>query len=415
MIYKQFLFLLVFATVVYGLYFAFPAKYRYIVLLSASVIFSFILSGAVAAFTLLAALFIYVFARAMTKNENAVRAEKSSLSKDEFKALKKKVKKKNSIIAAVAVTCVLAVLLVLKYISFFEEIISGAAGIFGAELNLPVLKFALPLGISYYTLSAVGYLIDVKRGKYAAEENFFKLALFLFYFPALLEGPVARYDVTGIKLCEGHSFDFDNLKRGILLILFGLFKKIVVADRLAILVGAVFSSYADYSGITVLVSVVAFTFQLYAEFSGIIDIAAGVSKMYGIPLEKNFDHPFFSLSVGEFWRRWHISLGSWFKDYVFYPVSMSKMSKKLSSFLRKKNLSPFLQTFVPSLISLFAVWSLTGLWHGASVKYLVYGLYYYAVMMLETLFAHIFAGKKFLSSKPYPRYSRGRALSYWSI
>lgn len=380
--YEQLIYLFIFATIIYFLYMIFFKKYRYIILIVGSLILLFVASKLMGLFVILSSFIVYLFALIINNRIEKMNQKKDVLEKEEFKKLKQETKKINKRYLLIGLILNLGLLIGLKYLNFFDSFLNNI---------FAFLNILLPIGISYYTLSNTGYLIDVYRSKYKASKNYLDVLLFTSYFPCLLEGPISHYDYLLPKLKEGHSFNFNNFKRGVLLILVGLFKKIVIADRLSILVVACFDK--ELTGPILILGIIGFTFQLYAEFSGIIDMVRGISKMYGIEVEKNFEQPFFSSSVGEFWRRWHISLGTWFKEYVFYPLSMSKLINFLCKKLKGK-VPKFLETFIPSCIVLFVIWSLTGLWHGASWKYLGYGLYYYFIMMLETLFTLLFKKEK---------------------
>lgn len=398
MVYQQLLCLLIFISVVYGVVMALPPRFRHIALLVASYGMIGFISKWLAIFPLLSTAVVYGFARIMERTEQIALAEKPNLSKEEWKLRKKAMTRRKKHWLALGLVLNLGMLVGLKYINFLDSGLNGVLHLFGAGISIPMFRILLPLGISYYTLQSTGYLIDCFRGKYPAEHQFMKLALFVGYFPQLLEGPIGHYDQTGARMNAPLRFDFHQFTRGLQMILFGLFKKLVIADRLSILVSAVFGDPGAYSGYPVALAVIAFTFQLYAEFSGMIDLVRGVSQMYGIALEENFRRPFFSASVGEFWRRWHISLGTWFKEYVFYPVSMSKLFSRVNKKLRSR-CSPFIQGFVPSAMALLCVWVLTGLWHGASMKYLIYGLYYCVVILAENLLGHL-TEEKPLTKKP---------------
>lgn len=254
---------------------------------------------------------------------------------------------------------------------------------FAFDLVPKAMKIILPLGLSYYTLQSLSYVIDVFRGKYLAERDFLKLALFVSFFPQLHEGPFGRYDLLMDSMCKNEQIKKENIFNGIGRVLWGLFKIFMISNRACMISDAVFSNYARYSGWVVLLGGMAFTVQLYAEFSGYIDVATGISKVFGIELTRNFDLPFLARDVAQFWRKWHISLGSWFRDYIFYPVSTSKWLRKLT---KKMNMA--FADFTTITISLLAVWFLTGLWHGASIKYVCYGLYYFILMMVLNTLGH---------------------------
>ena len=280
-------------------------------------------------------------------------------------------------------------LVFLKYYNFFGGTLNGLLMLLPFKLQVPVLPLVLPLGISFYTLQATGYVIDVYRGKYAPDRHFGRVALFLAFFPQIVEGPIGRYDLLAQQLYEGHSFEYERVTKGLQLLLWGLFKKLVIADRANAFVGAVFDHPKEYEGLFILVATLMYTLQIYADFSGCIDIVSGSAELFGVRLSKNFERPFFSRSVGEFWRRWHITLGAWLRDYVFYSVSLSGPFAKLSRFV-KAHMNAFLGGLIPSAFALLCVWLGNGFWHGASWKYVMYGLYYYALTMLGMLFEPLF-------------------------
>lgn len=237
------------------------------------------------------------------------------------------------------------------------------------------LGIIVPLGISYYTFSSVSYLLDVYWKKMKAEKNYFKIFLCMIYFPQIVQGPISRYNRLLIQFENPIPMTYQRFCFGLQLMLWGYFKKMVIADRLLIIVNTVFDNLELYQGFIILVAAVFAVFQLYADFSGCMDIVSGVSEILGIELEKNFDHPFFSKSVAEFWRRWHVTLGTWFKDYIYFPLATSPRIMKLVKKTRNKwgnqagkNLSV--------IIPLSAVWLLTGIWHGTGWNYLIWGIYY---------------------------------------
>ena len=199
----------------------------------------------------------------------------------------------------------------LKYFRYYIEILAQAYG--GVQLDLGVL---IPLGISFYTFQSAAYIIDLYRSKIEADSSLPRFALFLSFFPQIVQGPIARYDQLAGQLYEGHSFSYTNFTHGMQLILWGFFKKLVIADRVAVLVSQVFDNYGDYHGAIVFVALLGYSVQIYADFSGGIDIARGVAGMMGIEMSHNFMRPYFSDSISEFWRRWHMSLSFWCRDYI---------------------------------------------------------------------------------------------------
>lgn len=400
MSYTSYTYLLIFLGAVFICYTALPKKLKWTVLLISSYIFYWINSKRLIVFLLLSTVAVYFAGIFLNRINDTAALAKKGLEKDEKKRVKALVNWQKRAVVALAVGFIFTILLVLKYSAFFAHSLNSAFGF----LHLKELKFILPLGISYYTLQAAGYIIDVYRGKYRASENFGKVALFLAFFPQIVEGPIGRFDLLADPLYEGHSFDYERLCKGVQLILWGLFKKTVIADRVNIFVSEAFGSYKYYSGSIILLGGLLYTLQIYAEFSGCMDIVTGSAEIFGVPLSKNFERPFFSKSVNEFWRRWHITLGAWLRDYVFYSVSLSRPFMKLSKFA-KKHFNEFLGSLIPASFALFFTWLGIGFWHGAGWKYIAYGLYYYAIMTagmyLEPLFAKLFSALKIKrDSKP---------------
>ena len=385
MTYASYLYFFAFVVIVYLLYLIIPVKYRWFVLLAAGYTFYIVLNGFLTAFLVVTTISTFFCGKLIGKFQDEFNAKKKELSKEEKKKLKEAVTKKKKAIVGLAVLINLGILVFLKYYNFFAGQITNFWHLFGFSGDMPVLKLLLPLGISYYTLQAIGYTVDVYRGKYKAETNIGKLALFMSFFPQMTEGPISRYNELAPQLVEGHRYKNEDFTGGMTLMLWGMFKKIVISDRASFVANSVFNDYSNCSGTMIAVAAVMYTIQLYTDFSGCIDIMSGAAKIFGIKLPDNFRQPFFSKSVAEFWRRWHITLGTWFKDYVFYPVSLSAPFMKLSK-ASQKHLNKFFASLIPSAAALFVVWMGTGLWHGASNKYIVYGLYYFVLILLGMLF-----------------------------
>lgn len=363
------------------LYYVLPKKMQWIVLLIASLAFYVSIAQILVLYMLATTLIVYLSAIAIQRHKDDFKSKKSALDKAERKALKEKTKAKQKRILTATVVVTIGVLAALKYCNFFGSIVNGIGSIFSATALVPVFKIALPLGISYYTLMTVSYIVDVYRGTIKAEKNYFRLLLFVSYFPHIMEGPFDRYDKLDAQFREPHSLDYDVIKNGALLIMYGLFKKLVIADRAGLIVSGIFDSQSA-GGTSIFVGMLVYTLQLYADFSGCIDIVSGTSQMFGINVAENFRQPFFSHSINEFWRRWHITLGLWLKEYVFYPVSLSKNFKNFDKFVKKHVKNDYLTKMIPAAYALFFVWFCNGIWHGASGKYIFYGLYYYLLMML---------------------------------
>lgn len=241
-----------------------------------------------------------------------------------------------------------------------------------------------PLGISFYTFQSVSYLVDVYHGKVEAEQNFAKLALFLIYFPQMLQGPIGRYERLAGQFTKKVKFDIKNIEYGAQRIAFGLAKKLILADRAYVVCNRIFSWTGYYSGAYILVGMLTFSIYEYCDFSGGIDVIMGVSEMFGIQLDENFRQPYFSKSIGEFWRRWHITLGTWMKDYVFYPFSISKKMHAFGKWT-KKHFGKHMGKVLPVCIANLLVFFVVGVWHGLQSKYILYGFYNGIIIAVSNL------------------------------
>ncbi|MDO4566083.1 MAG: MBOAT family O-acyltransferase [Oscillospiraceae bacterium] len=241
-----------------------------------------------------------------------------------------------------------------------------------AAFSSPI-SLLFPMGISFYALKTIGYVTDVYRGTCKAEKNIFKYALFVSFFPQLVQGPISRFKDISPSLFEGRPFEFERTASALWRIIWGFFKKLVVADRLMPAVRALSAEPEIYTGIYFAVLMLFYMITLFADFTGGIDIALGVSELFGVETAENFDRPYLAASISEFWRRWHITMGTWFRDYVFYPLSASRfmggITKKLSRSFSPRTVSSINVSAVTLL-----VWFLTGLWHGAKSGYIVWGL-----------------------------------------
>ena len=352
------------------LYFAVPKKVRWIVLLAGNMVFYAAAGCRYLVYILGCAFFTWYAALRLEENGLALKTALSAASSKEEKAdLRDRYGRKKKVLITAALALTLGVWIVLKYGPF---LLGSAAALFRLPSPRGALKFIVPLGMSFYTFDAVGYMIDVSRSKYAAEKNFFRYLTFVSFFPHIIQGPFSRFDVLGKTLFEGHSFSWDRLCQGASRILWGYFKKLIVADKLAVSVNEIFGHYENYWGIHILFVVILYGIQIYADFSGYMDIVCGISRIFGITLEENFRQPYFAVSVEEFWRRWHMSLGHWFRDYLFYPVSMGKSAQRLGKKVRGR-FGPRAGKLAITLLSLFWVWSATGLWHGADWTFLIWG------------------------------------------
>jgi alginate O-acetyltransferase complex protein AlgI len=249
----------------------------------------------------------------------------------------------------------IGVLSVFKYYNFLNDnlriLLHGA----GYQNPLPYLSILLPIGLSFHTFQAMSYTIEVYRGKQKAERNFGIYALYVMFYPQLVAGPIERPQNLIHQFYEKHNFEYDRVAEGLKLMLWGLFKKIVIADRLAIYVNAVYNNSAHHTGLSLMLATVFFAFQIYCDFSGYSDIAIGAAKVMGFKLMTNFNRPYFSRNISEFWKRWHISLSTWFKDYLYIPLGGNRVR-------------------IPRLyFNLFFVFLISGLWHGANWTFIIWG------------------------------------------
>ena len=382
-----------FVAIVASVYFLFPVKkYQWTVLLAASYVFYLFTGFKFAAFLITTTATTYAAALVIdniaAKAKAELKAHKADWDKQQKKEFKERIGKKKRIIMLCTVVLNLGILAFLKYFNFLAGSLNDLLS--GTSLSIPTLKLFLPLGISFYTFQSVGYLVDVYREKISAERNIAKLALFVSYFPQIIQGPISFYDQLAHQLYEPHSFSFTRLKYGCELILWGLVKKVVIADRAIMTINAVVDAYTDYSGTTILFALILYALQLYADFSGGIDISRGVSQILGIDMIQNFRRPYFALTIDEYWRRWHISLGAWMKEYVFYPIALSKRFTGVTKKIRgtKFGATTFgahVAKVLPTSFASLIVFLLVGIWHGASWKYVAFGLWNGGVIMLSTL------------------------------
>lgn len=252
----------------------------------------------------------------------------------------------------------------------------------------------LPLGISYYTFQSMGYLIDVYRRRYGPEKSLAKTFLFVCYFPQLTAGPISRFDQIGQELFADHVFQIQKLRHGGERMLWGYFKKLVIADRMYPFIATITGMPEIYDGAYALVGMLGYGIWLYMDFSGCMDIVIGASQMLGIHLSENFDHPFSAESLREFWRRWHISLMQWFRDYVYFSVSTSRLCRKMVSLVKNAGIRPGeggaellfrkkLGDRIPMYLSTIAVWLFTGIWHGVSWNYITWGMANCVVLLVS--------------------------------
>ena len=250
----------------------------------------------------------------------------------------------------------LGILFFFKYYNFFADTINILYTKLHIHSQIPAFNVLLPVGISFYTFQALGYSIDVYRGTVKAERNIITYALFVTFFPQLVAGPIERTEHLLPQLKVNHDFDYDRVTKGLKLALWGMFKKIVIADQLAIYVDKVYSSPTEYQSTALILATVFFAFQILCDFSGYSDIAIGCAKILGFSLNKNFDSPYLARNMADFWKRWHISLSTWFRDYLYIPLGGNRCSP------------------IRHYLNLLITFLLSGLWHGASITFIFWGL-----------------------------------------
>lgn len=370
---------LVFLFLVIVAYYIVPKKYQWSVLLVAS--YGFYLSSGIShvLYIIGTTLFTWGGGLAMQKirdeHQRKLQSLGGDLTKEQKREMKAEVSARIRRVQVITVLVNLGVLAYIKYLNFFIDNINNIFDLYHWDASIPMVNVLVPLGLSYYTFNSIGYLVDVGRGKHAAERHLGKFALFVSFFPSIIQGPLFRFNDVGVQLQQEHDFDYNNLKFGAQLILWGFFKKLVIADRIAVVATTVFSpEFFASNGSQVFVGVLAYSFQIYCDFSGGTDITRGVAQMMGINLPMNFERPFFATSMADFWRRWHMSLGAWMREFVFYPIMLSKPVTNLSKKFRQRY-GNHVGKMVPSVAAPMVVFFLIGIWHGLTWQYIVNGLY----------------------------------------
>ena len=377
------LYLLIFLPVVLIVYQLVPQKVRWMVLLAASYLLYISFSKYLVLLLIATSAFTWRIGLWMDRiGEECSKKQAECTDRKQKSAVKKDFQKKRVMVLRLGVLVLLGILFYVNYLNFVISNVNIFLGKLGTQL--PLVKVLFPMGISFYTLEAVGYIADIYWERYPAEKHFGKVALFLSFFPQIMEGPIARFPDTAEDLFAGHPLRMANLNEGFLRIMWGLFKKMVISDRLSLLVNHIFGNYKEYHGSYIVLAAITYTIQLYMEFSGSIDIVIGSGKMFGVTVPENFNQPFSAQSAAEFWRRWHMSLGNWFKNYVFYPITVSPMVKNWNKTARKKY-GKYWAMVGTSAMALFPVWVATGVWHGAGWKYLFYGMYYFVILLLGVM------------------------------
>lgn len=377
-----------FATVLLCLYYLLPKRWQWPLLLVGSCAFYALADWRYLFFIAVTAISIWFAACKMEdlhKMQEAFFATNPTLTREEKRVYRAKTKSRKRRWMLFALLLNIGILSVTKYTNF---VLSNISALFGSPAR--AVNLLVPMGISFYTFQAVSYLLDVYRAKQDAQRNPFKFALFVSFFPQLVQGPISRYGDLGKTLYAPHSFDGKTVSFGLLRVLWGYFKKVVLADRLIAGVTTLVQNTDLYTGPYVFAAMLFYAFELYCDFTGGIDITIGLAEMMGIRLQENFRLPFFSKNTKEYWKRWHITMGSWFTDYVFYPLSVCMPMLKLSAWCRK-HLGTAVGKRVTVYLSSLIVWLATGLWHGAAWNFIAWGLANYVVITisqeLEPLYA----------------------------
>ena len=281
-------------------------------------------------------------------------------------------KKKKRIFLILSLCTNLGLLFVFKYFNFFNTQLGRIYMIFGfGNYFLSDLKFLLPVGISFYTFQTLSYTIDVYRGERKAERHLGYFALYVSYFPQLVAGPIERSTRLLPQLKKKSSPNYKNIMEALVRICWGMLKKVVIADRAAVLVNTVFANFGDYHGLYLVLAAVAFAIQIYCDFSAYSDIAIGSAKLMGVELMENFNLPYFAKSISDFWSRWHISLSTWFRDYLYIPLGGNRVKK------------------IRNYFNLMIVFIVSGLWHGANWTFILWGMLHGAYLIIEKIIKNI--------------------------
>ena len=386
MSYTSFIYL-VFLLITCLVYYICPLKFRWTILLVANIVFYAFAGWDNLAYLAGAILISYLAAVRMGRLHDEFQEVKKqgNLDRTQRKAVKAQFDKRRRKYLLAGLIAVILALVVVKYTNFILQNVYKIQTLAGIQGDPIMVKLIVPLGVSFFTFQIISYLVDVYKGDAVAQKNFLRYALYISFFPSVVQGPIPRYSQLGTQLETPQRFSYDNIRDGAILILWGFAKKLILAERLAVFVNTIYGDYTSYQGVILVLATVAFSIQIYADFSSCMDIATGSARLFGIRLTPNFLRPYFSKNMPEFWRRWHVTLGNWFKDYVFFPFSISNAMLKLNKRVRKwfgDGVGRIVAASVPILI----VWALTGIWHGAEWKYVAWGLFHGCLIILSTIF-----------------------------
>lgn len=336
---------LIFFSIVVPLYFVLPHRFRWLMLLCASCVFYMFFVPSYILILLITISIDYLAAIYIYRTTGYT--------------------KKLLLIVSIVSTCF--ILFIFKYIDFALGSLNSILSFTGSGSPIPLLRIVLPIGLSFHTFQSLSYVVEVYRGRQKPEHHFGIYSLYVMFYPQLVAGPIERPQNLLHQFYERHSPDPDRISNGLKLLLWGFFKKLVVADRLAIYVNAVYNNQTSHSGITLLVATVFFAFQIYADFSGYSDIAIGTARVMGFNLMNNFNRPYFAKSIREFWQRWHISLSTWFRDYLYIPLGGSRVGR------------------LHWCYNIAVVFIVSGLWHGANWTFLIWGMLHGMFLIFSNL------------------------------
>lgn len=385
----QFMLLLVAALCVYYAVGRWRPQAQWYVLLAASLAF-YVCAGSwqTLLLLLLTSADIWAGAQWLARLDAQAKTErKATRDRAERKAIKERFTKRRW--HAFWITLILP-LLILGFFKYLNVILFNI----GAAESPKSLGILLPLGISFYTFQCIGYLIDAYNAKYPPEGNYLRFLLFASWFPQIIQGPIGRYDHLSGQLFATRYADAHGMRKGLLRLGYGLFKKLTIANVLAHNVGMVFGNVTPgIPGSVVLYGVLLYSIQMYADFSGGIDIVEGVSELFGVQMAQNFRQPYFSVSLADFWRRWHMSLGSWMRDYIFYPIALTKPMQSFGKWA-KGHLGTHAGRTLPACVANILVFLMVGIWHGADWHYVGWGLYNGIIVAVSDLLAPTFSSLK---------------------
>lgn len=376
-------------TVLLVLYYIMPKKMQWICLLAASIVF-YVYSGLQNLLLIGITSFTTWYAGIlMAKLVSRFKTEKKApdLTKEQKKQLKAVMIRKKRVVLIAALLINFGILAYLKY---WQVIYNGIAGVLKPETESMTMGLLLPLGISFYTFQSVGYLIDQYKEGYEPETNYFKYLLFVSFFPQMIQGPINRFAHMKEQFFTEHPFDWERTKRGLFLMLFGLMKKYAIANLLIDAISVILDApTADMPGSVIVAGILMYSAQQYADFSGGIDLVLGIALLFGIQMAPNFRQPYFAVSLGDFWRRWHISLGSWMRDYIFYPFALTKKMQRLGKW-GMSHLGRHVGRVLPACLGNILVFFIVGIWHGAQLHFILWGLYNGIIIALSELLEPVF-------------------------